>query len=181
MNISIFKCYNQYRIEDTKAGNNMSEMEYRKTVKSTTGTNLGSISFNTGNIVGYNKTVSSSSSSRGNGSSASTATTMDLTYLLTDNIDETVTSERIADSRKYNTEKGWLGKIGDAIASTGATIGVGVTSILSGVADIGEAILDGGAWVSAKVIGIFNEDVQNHNFEAIKGHYEDIFVHSFNK
>ena len=29
--------------------------------------------------------------------------------------------------------------------------------------------------------GIFNEDVQNHNFEAIKGHYEDIFVHSFSK
>ena len=29
--------------------------------------------------------------------------------------------------------------------------------------------------------GIFAEDIQNHNFEAIKGHYEDIFVHSFNK
>ena len=28
--------------------------------------------------------------------------------------------------------------------------------------------------------GIFTEEVENHHFEAVKGHFEDIFVHSFN-
>ena len=28
--------------------------------------------------------------------------------------------------------------------------------------------------------GIFAEDVENHHFVAEKGHFEDIFVHSFN-
>lgn len=28
--------------------------------------------------------------------------------------------------------------------------------------------------------GIFTEDVENHHFEAVKGHFEDIYVHSFN-
>lgn len=28
--------------------------------------------------------------------------------------------------------------------------------------------------------GIFTEEVENHHFEAVKGHFEDIYVHSFN-
>lgn len=28
--------------------------------------------------------------------------------------------------------------------------------------------------------GIFTEDVENHHFVAEKGHFEDIYVHSFN-
>lgn len=28
--------------------------------------------------------------------------------------------------------------------------------------------------------GIFDEEVENHHFVAEKGHFEDIFVHSFN-
>ena len=28
--------------------------------------------------------------------------------------------------------------------------------------------------------GMFKEEFENHSFQAIKGHYEDIFVHYFN-
>lgn len=58
-------------------------------------------------------------------------------------------------------EKGFWGKVGDWFKSAGATVAVATTSVLSGVADIGEAVLDGGAWVAAKTVGIFSEDAEN--------------------
>ena len=58
-------------------------------------------------------------------------------------------------------EKGFWGKVGDWFKSAGATVAVATTSVISGVADIGEAVLDGGAWVAAKTVGLFSEDAEN--------------------
>ena len=59
------------------------------------------------------------------------------------------------------TEKAWYEKLSEVAGKVGATVAVATTSVLSGVLDIGEAILDGGAWVAAKVVGIFSEEGAN--------------------
>ena len=59
------------------------------------------------------------------------------------------------------TEKPWYEKVSEVAGKVGATVAVATTSVLSGVLDIGEAILDGGAWVAAKVVGIISEEGAN--------------------
>ena len=68
-------------------------------------------------------------------------------------------------------EKAWYEKLWDGVKETGATIAVGATSVISGIADIGEGLVDGLAWTGGKVVegaswlvgetaGIFSEDAK---------------------
>lgn len=134
----------------------MSNNEYRKSVTSTNSINLSNINFSTNNIANYNKKVNNSPLGSGR---ASVSVTLNLDALLTDNLDETVTNEKIANSKAYETEKeGFFENVLDAWISTQATMTVVGTSILSGILDVGESIVDGGAWVASKAVSIFNPE-----------------------
>ena len=68
---------------------------------------------------------------------------------------EDVKNREITNSLHYESaepEKAWYEKLWDGVKSTGATIAVGATSIVSGIADIGEAAVDGVTWVGGKVV-----------------------------
>ena len=138
--------------------------DYNKTVTSRNSVNPANFSFNTGNIIGYPNKISSGSRSSSGGST--TNITLNLDELLTDNLEEGVTSEKIVDPKQYNTDekKGFFESIGDVFASVGATLAVGTTSILSGVLDIVEGIGDGVVWVASKAVGIVSPDAE----EAMK-------------
>lgn len=77
--------------------------DYNKTVTSRNSVNPANFSFNTGNIIGYPNKISSGSRSGSGGST--TNITLNLDELLTDNLEEGVTSEKIADPKQYNTDE----------------------------------------------------------------------------
>ena len=75
------------------------------------------------------------------------------------------------DNENIEPKKKWHEKIWDGIKSTGSTIVIGTTTVMSGIADIGEAAVDGATWFGGKVVeggswvvgetaGIFNKDVK---------------------
>ncbi len=138
-------------------------------------------------IEGYNKTVSSTKA---------VAPTIDVSNLFTNTYDKKVNYQGTGpqevedlsiDLDKYmdieitytpkeevpwyeealNAAGKFLGDVGEVFISTGATVAVGTTSILSGVLDIGEGILDGGAWLASKAVGIFSEDAETAMKEFI--------------
>ena len=138
--------------------------DYNKSVTSRNSVNPANFSFNTGNIIGYPNKISSGSRSSSGGTT--TNLTLNLDELLTDNLEEGVTSEKIADPKQYNTDdkKGFFESLGDMLTSVGATLAVGTTSVLSGVLDIVEGIGDGVVWVASKAVGIVSPDAE----EAMK-------------
>ncbi len=113
----------------------------------------------------------------------------DSSYVDDDTIEDDITisfedvednkNREITNSMNYENaepEKPWYEKLWDGVKSTGATIAVGATSIISGVADIGEAAFDGIAWAEGKVIeggswlvgetiGLVNEDAKDDIME----------------
>ena len=52
----------------------------------------------------------------------------------------------------------WYEKLWDGVKSTGATVAVGFTSVVSGVLDVADSIVDGGAYVAAGVCDLFGAD-----------------------
>ena len=138
--------------------------EYNKSVTSRNSVDIANINLSTGNIGAYNKRVSYGTSSQTSGTTSNI--TMNLDNFLTDNLDEGVTNEKIADPKQYNTDdkKGFFESIGDVFASVGATLAVGTTSVLSGVLDIVEGLGDGVVWVASKAVGIVSPDAE----EAMK-------------
>ena len=138
--------------------------DYNKTVTSRNSVNPANFSFNTGNIIGYPNKISSGSRSSSGGTT--TNLTLNLDELLTDNLEEGVTSEKIADPKQYNTDdkNGFFESVGDVFAGVGGFLAVGTTSVLSGVLDIVEGIGDGVVWVASKAVGIISPDAE----EAMK-------------
>ncbi len=67
-----------------------------------------------------------------------------------DNINREITNNM--DNENAEKEKPWYKKLWEGIKSTGATVAVGATSVISGIADIGEAAVDGVAWVGGKAV-----------------------------
>ena len=76
----------------------------------------------------------------------------DIDYSKYEDVDYNVIDlEKGIKEAEKNEKKGFWENIGHVLASTGATILVGFTSLLSGIADVGESIVDGGAGLVATI------------------------------
>lgn len=132
--------------------------EYNKTISGSSGVNFDGIKIGSG-ITPYNRTINNTTHTSFDNKTSNTLT-LDLDCFITDNLDETVTSREIENRVYYESykEKTLWESIGETLNQVGATVVVAATSIVSGIADVGEAVLDGGAWVTSKAVGIFSED-----------------------
>lgn len=82
----------------------------------------------------------------------------------TDYEDTEYTSYDEIDMSKQD-DRAWYEKVGDALSSVGSTLAVGATSIVSGIADVGESLVDGTIWLGGTIASgatsIFDEDLAN--------------------
>ncbi len=114
----------------------MAGMNYGKTVSSKNNINLSNIEIGNTSIANYDHSKINRTSNN-DSSLTTTTTTLDLNALLTDSIDETVTSTKIADSHVIETPKEEK-SLWDWVCTGASTYAVAYTSVISGVLDVGE-------------------------------------------
>lgn len=133
----------------------MADSSYNKTVSSTNSVNLTNISFNTPSIAGYNKTVGSNSGS-GSSGGRTASITVNLDALLTDNLDETVTSEKIENPKNLESYQSFGEEVMSFLGKVGCDIGGFGLGLLDGVLEFGEGLID-----AALILGTAAVIVQN--------------------
>ena len=131
--------------------------DYNKTVTSRNSVNPANFSFNTGNIIGYPNKISSGSRSSSGGTT--TNLTLNLDELLTDNLEEGVTSEKIENPKAYEVldenftegDSASYSKSSDFEKAAATVVECGF-SFLKGFFKVGENILDGVVQLGSNIV-----------------------------
>ena len=131
----------------------MGEMNYNRQVSSGGGT--GVLDFNVSGISNL-YTGKSVSASRASTSSGTTSSSLDLSTFLTDNIDETVTQEKIADPKPYASEPGFGEKVLDFLGKAACDVGGFTLGLVDGVLEFGEGLVDAAMIIGTAAVTISN-------------------------
>lgn len=126
----------------------MAEMNYSKNVSGSSNT-ISVPNINVGGMDLYgSKTVTAKASST---IYNTTDSSLDLSVFLTDNIDETVSSQKIAADKvkHYETDVPWYCELLDGVKCAGATIVNSTMGLLEGVTELAEGILDAAVVVAS--------------------------------